>query len=44
LKFVNFAALNHHSTYCGMTSTIKNYLGVSDLSGGPDPFNDGKLT
>jgi hypothetical protein len=44
LKFVNFAALNHHSTYCGMTSTIKNYLGVSDLSGGPDPFSDGKLT
>lgn len=24
-----------------MTSLIKNYLGVSDLSGGPDPFNDG---
>ena len=44
LKFVNFAALNHHSTYCGMTSTIKNYLGVSDLSGGPDPHNDGRLT
>ena len=44
LKFINFAALNHHSTYCGMTSTIKNYLGVSDLSGGPDPHNDGKLT
>ena len=44
LKFINFAALNHHSTYCGMTSLIKNYLGVSDLSGGPDPFNDGKLT
>jgi hypothetical protein len=44
LKFVNFAALNHHSNYCGMTSIIKNYLGVSDLSGGPDPFNDGKLT
>ncbi len=44
LKFINFAALNHHSTYCGMTSLIKNYLGVSDLSGGPDPFDDGKLT
>ena len=44
LKFINFAALNHHSTYCGMTSTIKNYLGVSDLSGGPDPHDDGKLT
>ena len=44
LRFVNFAALNHHSTYCGFTSVIKNYLGVSDLSGGPDPVNGGKLT
>ena len=44
LKFINFAALNHHSTYCGFTSLIKNYLGVSDLSGGPDPGNNGKLT
>lgn len=44
LKIINFAALNHHSTYCGFTSLIKNYLGVSDLSGGPDPANDGKLT
>jgi hypothetical protein len=43
LKFINLAALNHHSAYCGMTSLIKNYLGVSDLSGGPDPSNDGKL-
>jgi hypothetical protein len=43
LKFLNVAALNHHSTYCGMTSLIKNYLGVSDLSGGPDPFEGGKL-
>ena len=44
LKFINFAALNHHSTYCGATSAIKNYLGISDLSGGPDPHNNGKLT
>lgn len=44
LKFINFAALNHHSTYCGATSAIKNYLGISDLSGGPDPYKDGKLT
>jgi len=42
-KFINLAALNHHSTYCGMTSLIKNYLGVSDLTGGPDPFDGGKL-
>lgn len=44
LKFVNFAALNHHSTYCGATSAIKNYLGISDLSGGPDPHRGGRLT
>ena len=44
VKFINLAALNHHSTYCGITSLIKNYLGVSDLSGGPDPHNDGMLT
>lgn len=44
LKFINFAALNHHSTYCGATSAIKNYLGISDLSGGPDPYNGGQLT
>jgi hypothetical protein len=34
LKFINCAALNHHSVYCGATSAIKNYLGVSDLSVG----------
>jgi hypothetical protein len=43
LKFINFAALNHHSTYCGATSAIKNYLGITDLSGGPDPENKGKI-
>jgi hypothetical protein len=42
-KFVNFAALNHHSSYCGVTSAVKNYLGISDLSGGPDPADRGKL-
>jgi hypothetical protein len=44
LRFINFAALNHHSTYCGATSAVKNYLGVSDLSGGPDPHDGGRLT
>ncbi len=44
LRFINLAALNHHSTYCGFTSLVKNYLGVSDLSGGPDPGSGGKLT
>ncbi|KPK78211.1 MAG: hypothetical protein AMJ79_00260 [Phycisphaerae bacterium SM23_30] len=44
LKWVNFAALNHHSTYCGATSSVKNLFGVVDLSGGPDPRDDGILT
>jgi hypothetical protein len=44
LKFINVTALNHHSAYCGATSAIKNYLGISDLSGGPDPHKNGKLT
>lgn len=44
LRLINFAALNHHSMYCGATSALKNYLGVSDLSGGPDPGNAGRLT
>ncbi len=44
LRFILFSALNHHSTFCGATSAIKNYLGVSDLSGGQDPHNGGKLT
>ena len=44
LKFVNFSALNHHGTYTGATSAVKNYLGISDLSGGPDPNKGGQLT
>ncbi len=44
LFFVNFSALNHHSIYCGMTGSLKNYMGITDLSGGPDPHNGGKLT
>jgi hypothetical protein len=44
VKFVNCAALNHHSVYCGVTSAVKNYLGVSDLSGGPNPMIGGRLT
>lgn len=43
VRFINMAALNHHSTYCGMTSAIKNYLGVVDLSGGADPQKGGRL-
>jgi hypothetical protein len=43
LKFFNLVGINHHSVWCGVTGAVKNYLGVSDLSGGPDPYNDGKL-
>jgi hypothetical protein len=42
-KFINLSALNHHSRYCGMTSSIKNYMGISDLSGGADPAKGGQL-
>lgn len=34
LKFINFPSLNHHSTWGGMTSCIKNYLGIVDMSCG----------
>jgi len=44
VKLVNCAALNHHSVYCGVTSAVKNFLGVSDLSGGPDPAAGGRLS
>ncbi|MCL5966421.1 MAG: hypothetical protein M1550_04300 [Deltaproteobacteria bacterium] len=43
LRFVVFSALNHHSRYCGVTSAVKNYMGIVDLSGGPDPANGGRL-
>ncbi len=43
IKFINLAALNHHSTYCGMTSAIKNYMGITDLSGGANPDINGRL-
>ena len=44
MKFFLLSALNHHSVYCGMTSSIKNYMGIVDLSGGPDPNNGGRLS
>ena len=44
VKFINLAALNHHSTYCGMTSSVKNYFGIVDLSNGANPHNSGKVT
>jgi hypothetical protein len=43
-RFFNLAGLNHHSLWCGVTAAVKNYLGVTDLSGGPNPYDNGKLT
>jgi hypothetical protein len=42
LRFINFATINHHSEYCGATGAIKNYFGVTDISGGPDGKLAGK--
>ena len=44
MKIFLLSALNHHSVYCGMTSSLKNYMGIVDLSGGPDPNNGGMLS
>ncbi len=44
LRFINVAALNHHTAFCGATSAIKNYMGITDLSGGSDPATAGRLT
>jgi hypothetical protein len=43
LQWINLAALNHHSLYCGATSAVKNIFGVVDLSGGADPQTNGKI-
>jgi len=34
VKFINFAALNTHGADTGITSAIKNYMGIMDLSCG----------
>lgn len=34
VKFINFAALNDHGRDTGITGTIKNYMGITDLSCG----------
>jgi len=34
VKFINFAVLNHHSNFAGVTSSVKNYLGIVDLTCG----------
>jgi len=45
LKFINFSALNHHGRYCGVTASVKNLMGVVDMTCGfpgdllPDTYN-----
>lgn len=34
VKFINFSALNHHSKYCGVTASVKNLMGVVDMTCG----------
>jgi len=34
VKFINFSALNHHGYYAGITASIKNLMGVTDLTCG----------
>ena len=34
VKFINFAVLNTHGSDTGITSAIKNYMGITDLSCG----------
>jgi len=34
VKFINFAVLNDHGRDTGITSSIKNYMGITDLSCG----------
>ena len=42
IKFINMSSLNHHSPYCGVTASVKNLMGVVDMSCGypaPEPEN-----
>lgn len=34
IRFINFAVLNNHGEDTGITSSIKNYMGITDLSCG----------
>lgn len=34
VKIINFSALNHHSSYAGVTASIKNLMGIVDLTCG----------
>lgn len=40
LSFLNVSSLNHHSSYCGVTASIKNLMGIVDMTcgyPGPEP-------
>ena len=42
IKFINFSAINHHGRYTGVTASIKNFMGVVDMTCGyPSPNPDG---
>lgn len=34
VRFINFSALNHHGSYAGITASIKNLMGVVDMTCG----------
>ncbi len=34
VRFINFSALNHHGWYCGVTASVKNFMGVVDMTCG----------
>ena len=43
VKFINFSGINHHGGYAGVTASVKNYMGVVDMScgaprGGPQGY------
>lgn len=45
LRFINFAGLNHHGADTGITASIKNYLGICDMTcgyrgTGPEGFHN----
>jgi hypothetical protein len=34
VKFINFSAINYHTKYGGVTASVKNYMGIVDMSCG----------
>ncbi len=40
VKLINFSVLNHHSSYAGVTASVKNLMGIVDMTcgfQGPEP-------